>query len=154
VRHATLSFSLSLYFLIFHVLVSSRAEETGLSGSVRCGNWAGWFRITMTSISDGWELITPPHLLTEPPIQTKCFESTILIGSPPRYQARELEWLLEELHETLRSLKNGLEHCYALLAPIDPGSTLVLTTHRNEMVKGHITRVGTRVVKGVGSFTS
>jgi hypothetical protein len=61
---------------------------------------------------------------------------------------RELDWLLAELRETLISLKHGLEDCYALLAPIDPGSTLVLSTPRNEIVKGTITRVGTRIVKG------
>ena len=64
-------------------------------------------------------------------------------------QKRELDWLVEELRETLTNLKHGLEDCYALLAPIDPGSTLVLSTPRNEIVKGHITRIGTRVVKGV-----
>ncbi|KAL8387069.1 hypothetical protein RB595_010178 [Gaeumannomyces hyphopodioides] len=63
-------------------------------------------------------------------------------------QRRELEWLLDELHDTLKNLKHGLEDCYALLAPIDPGSTLVVSTPRNEAVKGHITRVGTRIVKG------
>lgn len=68
-------------------------------------------------------------------------------AAPP--QRRELEWLLNELHETLQNLKHGLEDCYALLAPVDPGSTLVVSTHRNEIVKGHITRVGTRIVKGV-----
>lgn len=64
-------------------------------------------------------------------------------------QRRELDWLIDELHETLTNLKHGLEDCYALLAPIDPGSTLVLSTPRNEIVKGHVTRVGTRIVKGV-----
>lgn len=73
----------------------------------------------------------------------------MLIYIPSGLQRRELEWLLDELHETLRELKHGLEDCYALLAPIDPGSTLVLTTPRKEDVKGHITRVGTRIVKGV-----
>ena len=68
--------------------------------------------------------------------------------SPPR-QERELDWLLEELHETLTNLKHGLEDCYALLAPVDPGSTLVLSTPRHEVVKGHVTRIGTRIVKGV-----
>ncbi|KXX80317.1 hypothetical protein MMYC01_203366 [Madurella mycetomatis] len=63
-------------------------------------------------------------------------------------QERELDWLVEELRETLTNLKHGLEDCYALLAPIDPGSTLVLSTPRNEIVKGHITRVGTRIIKG------
>lgn len=64
-------------------------------------------------------------------------------------QRRELEWLLNELHETLQTLKSGLQDCYALLAPVDPGSTLVVSTPRNEIVKGHVTRVGTRIVKGV-----
>ncbi|KAK3331353.1 RAVE subunit 2/Rogdi [Apodospora peruviana] len=63
-------------------------------------------------------------------------------------QKRELDWLIEELHETLTNLKHGLADCYALLAPIDPGSTLVLSTPRNEIVKGTVTRVGTRIVKG------
>ncbi|KAK4247649.1 RAVE subunit 2/Rogdi [Corynascus novoguineensis] len=63
-------------------------------------------------------------------------------------EKRELDWLIEDLHETLSNLKHGLEDCYALLAPIDPGSTLVLSTPRNEVVKGHVTRVGTRIVKG------
>lgn len=68
-------------------------------------------------------------------------------------QRRELEWLLNELHETLQSLKSGLEDCYALLAPVDPGSTLVVSTPRLETVKGHVTRVGTRIVKGVRILT-
>ncbi|KAI1741945.1 RAVE subunit 2/Rogdi [Xylaria scruposa] len=63
-------------------------------------------------------------------------------------QARELAWLLSSLQATLLSLKHGLEECYALLAPIDPGSTLVLSTPRAELVKGHVTRVGARIVKG------
>lgn len=67
----------------------------------------------------------------------------------PNPQRRELQWLLNELHETLQNLKSGLEDCYALLAPVDPGSTLVVSTPRNEIVKGHVTRVGTRIVKGV-----
>ena len=64
-------------------------------------------------------------------------------------QARELEWLLESLQGTLQSLKAGLEECAALLAPVEPGSTLVLSSHRSENVKGTVTRVGTRIVKGV-----
>ncbi|ORY54744.1 RAVE subunit 2/Rogdi [Pseudomassariella vexata] len=63
-------------------------------------------------------------------------------------QARELNWLLTNLHTTLRTLKTSLEETYALLAPIDPGSTLVVSTPRHETVKGHITRVGTRLIKG------
>lgn len=62
---------------------------------------------------------------------------------------RELAWLLESLQETLTSLKSGLEDCYALLAPIEPGSTLVMSSPRSESVKGHVTRVGTEIVKGV-----
>ncbi|OIW31284.1 hypothetical protein CONLIGDRAFT_308781 [Coniochaeta ligniaria NRRL 30616] len=78
-----------------------------------------------------------PHIAPE---QLKIAQETT--------QKRELDWLLAELHETLVNLKHGLEDCYALLAPIDPGSTLVLSTPRNEIVKGTITRVGTRIVKG------
>ncbi|KAL1841731.1 hypothetical protein VTJ49DRAFT_6645 [Mycothermus thermophilus] len=63
-------------------------------------------------------------------------------------EKRELDWLIEELHEYLTNLKHGLEDCYALLAPIEHGSTLVLSTPRNEVVKGTITRVGTRIVRG------
>lgn len=86
-------------------------------------------------IGDGWVLL--PQLPGTRPL------------TPPPVQRRELEWLLNELHETLQNLKSGLEDCYALLAPVDPGSTLVVSTPRNEIVKGHITRVGTRIVKGV-----
>lgn len=86
-------------------------------------------------IGDGWVLL--PQLHGTSPL------------TPSTAQRRELEWLLNELHETLQNLKSGLEDCYALLAPVDPGSTLVVSTHRNEIVKGHITRVGTRIVKGV-----
>lgn len=91
-------------------------------------------------IGDGWVLL--PQLPGTRPL------------TPPPAQRRELEWLLNELHETLQSLKSGLEDCYALLAPVDPGSTLVVSTHRNEIVKGHITRVGTRIVKGVRTLRS
>ncbi|KAF2839099.1 hypothetical protein M501DRAFT_1011033 [Patellaria atrata CBS 101060] len=62
--------------------------------------------------------------------------------------ARELEWLLDSLQDTLHSLKAGLEECVALLAPRDPGSTLVLSSVRSESIKGFVTRVGTRIVKG------
>ena len=71
------------------------------------------------------------------------------IQAPNHTQARELSWLLDSLQDTLAALKSGLEECYALLAPIDPGSTLVMSSARNEIVKGHITRVGTQIVKGV-----
>jgi len=64
-------------------------------------------------------------------------------------QARELAWLLDNLQETLESFKEGLEECRALLAPTEPGSTLAMSSVRSESVKGYITRVGTRLVKGV-----
>jgi hypothetical protein len=63
-------------------------------------------------------------------------------------QDLELEWILRETIQICTELKHGLDDCYALLAPTDPGSTLVMSTHRNEKVKGTITRVGTRIVKG------
>ncbi|KAH6959097.1 RAVE subunit 2/Rogdi [Fusarium avenaceum] len=63
-------------------------------------------------------------------------------------QARELDWIVNETLEVCRDLKHAIEDCYALLAPIDPGSTLVMSTPRNEKVKGTLTRVGTRIVKG------
>ncbi|QUC18009.1 uncharacterized protein UV8b_02250 [Ustilaginoidea virens] len=65
---------------------------------------------------------------------------------------RELAWLVDETVALCHDLKHGIEDCYALLAPIDPGSTLVMSTHRNEKVKGTITRVGTRIVKGTLSL--
>ncbi|KAK8104867.1 uncharacterized protein PG998_011900 [Apiospora kogelbergensis] len=63
-------------------------------------------------------------------------------------QARELTWLLDAIHDTLKTLKSSLEETYALLAPIDPGATLVVSTPKHETVKGYVTRVGTRLVKG------
>ncbi|PNY23076.1 Uncharacterized protein TCAP_06973 [Tolypocladium capitatum] len=63
-------------------------------------------------------------------------------------QQRELAWIVGETVDICHELKHGLDDCYALLAPIDPGSTLVMSTPRNERVKGTITRVGTRIVKG------
>ena len=60
----------------------------------------------------------------------------------------ELQWLLEALQSSLASLKEGLEECAALLAPKEPGSTLVLSSLRSESVKGHVTRIGTKVVRG------
>tara|TARA_R110002003_G_scaffold73_7_gene6859 strand:- start:10202 stop:10699 length:498 start_codon:yes stop_codon:yes gene_type:complete len=68
-------------------------------------------------------------------------------------QARELEWLLVQLRETLQSLKAGLEECAALLAPSENGSTLVLSSVRSESLKGLITRIGTRITKGVRATT-
>jgi hypothetical protein len=63
-------------------------------------------------------------------------------------QANELHWLLLSLQNTLSALKSGLEECYALLAPIEPGSTLVISSVRSESVKGVLTRVGSRITKG------
>lgn len=68
-----------------------------------------------------------------------------------KFQDNELQWFIGETIQKCQELKHGLEDCYALLAPIDPGSTLVMSTSRSERVKGTITRVGTRIVKGVRS---
>ena len=64
-------------------------------------------------------------------------------------KARELKWITSETLRVCEELKHGLEDCYALLAPVDPGSTLVMSTARSEKVKGTITRVGTRIIKAV-----
>ncbi|EME86615.1 uncharacterized protein MYCFIDRAFT_202574 [Pseudocercospora fijiensis CIRAD86] len=79
-----------------------------------------------------WPAITPENLVKEE-------EATL---------TRELECLLASLQDTLRSLKHGLEECAELLAPKEPGSTLVLSSLRSENLKGFITRVGARIVKG------
>ncbi|KAL6241449.1 hypothetical protein RBB50_011713 [Rhinocladiella similis] len=60
----------------------------------------------------------------------------------------ELQWLLRSLQHSLGALKEGLEECAALLASKEPGSTLVLSSLRSESVKGFVTRVGTKLVKG------
>lgn len=74
----------------------------------------------------------------------------LLIPGPQNSnQACELEWLLNTLQDTLASLKSGLQECVALLAPEEPGSTLVLSSLRSECVKGFVTRVGARIVRGV-----
>lgn len=65
-------------------------------------------------------------------------------------QERELEWLLQSLQDSLAALRDGLHECAALLEPKEPGSTLVLSSLRSENVKGFVTRVGTKIVKGVG----
>lgn len=100
-----------------------------------------------------------PHISPEE-LQIKAAESLVscavrhslpaqLITQPSALQDRELEWIVQETMTLCHELKHGIEDCYALLAPIEPGSTLVMSTHRNEKVKGTITRVGTRLVKGV-----
>ncbi|KAF2131917.1 hypothetical protein P153DRAFT_354596 [Dothidotthia symphoricarpi CBS 119687] len=75
-------------------------------------------------------------------------EAAQLADEQTASQARELEWLLVQLRETLQALKAGLEECAALLAPSEHGSTLVLSSVRSESLKGLVTRVGTRIVKG------
>ncbi|KAF2703953.1 hypothetical protein K504DRAFT_485427 [Pleomassaria siparia CBS 279.74] len=83
-----------------------------------------------------WPPIDPAQLVDEQAASQACPE------------ARELEWLLAQFRETLQSLKAGLEECAALLAPSEHGSTLVLSSVRSESLKGLVTRVGTRIVKG------
>lgn len=90
------------------------------------------------------EAITAMSTAVWPPI-----DDARLAHEQAESQARELEWLLVQLRETLQSLKAGLEECAALLAPSENGSTLVLTSVRSESLKGLITRVGTRITKGV-----
>jgi hypothetical protein len=63
-------------------------------------------------------------------------------------QRLELQWLLGEFQKSLSALKESLEQCAALLAPKEPGSTLVLSSLRSENVKGFVTRIGTKMVKG------
>lgn len=64
-------------------------------------------------------------------------------------QEKELQWYLNSLQSSLAALKEGLEECVKLLAPVEPGSTLVLSSLRSESVKGHVTRIGTKIVRGV-----
>ncbi|TGJ84386.1 hypothetical protein E0Z10_g4380 [Xylaria hypoxylon] len=108
-------------------------------------------------IEDDYVFVEPYSQALTPPLLPKSTKRTHqpLPPSPPDspshsqpVQARELKWLLDSLQVALLSLKHGLEECYALLAPIEAGSTLVLSTPRAELVKGHVTRVGTRIVKG------
>lgn len=73
----------------------------------------------------------------------------LVITQPDSYQKLELQWFLESLQPSLGALKEGLEDCVALLASKEPGSTLVLSSLRSESVKGFVTRVGTKLVKGV-----
>ncbi|EZF34924.1 Rogdi leucine zipper containing protein [Trichophyton interdigitale] len=62
--------------------------------------------------------------------------------------SNELQWLLNSLQGTLASLRDGLQECYTLLTPNDTGSTLVLSSMRSESVKGFVTRMGSKIVKG------
>lgn len=97
----------------------------------------------------------PPSLLAPRRIPDRWIpisKYTMLIRFHQLSQARELEWIVVETHAILKDIRHGLQDCYALLAPIDPGSTLVMSTQRNERVKGTVTRVGTRIIKGVSLF--
>jgi Rogdi leucine zipper containing protein len=94
-----------------------------------------------------------------PPDELKRLQDETLVSRRPMvltrrtadgsWQARELQWLLASLQVSLASLKGGLEECVTLLAPREPGSTLVLSSLRSESIKGFVTRVGTKIVKGV-----
>jgi len=108
-------------------------------------------------MEDDYVFVEPePQPPAPPPLpKTHDFIHKALPPSPPdtpphspSAQARELTWLLDSLQTTLLSLKHGLEECYALIAPIEAGSTLVLSTPRAELVKGHVARVGARLLKG------
>ncbi|KAI2611875.1 RAVE subunit 2/Rogdi [Hypoxylon sp. NC1633] len=101
-------------------------------------------------VQDDFVLVPSPSLPCTHPSPTQILNSTRHSLRRPNKQARELSWLLTSLRATLAQLKHGLEDCAALLSPSDgAGSTLALTTPRNETVKGHTTRVGTRLVRGL-----
>jgi hypothetical protein len=65
-----------------------------------------------------------------------------------------LKWLLESVQDTLTDLKSGLEECRDLLASVEPGSTLVVSSVRSEAVKGTVTRLGTQIIRGVSEGDS
>lgn len=92
-----------------------------------------------------WCGIPPPLNLSLHPAPMPL----LIPGPQISNQACELEWLLNTLQDTLASLKSGLQECVALLAPEEPGSTLALSSLRSECVKGFVTRVGARIVRGV-----
>ncbi|KAF8475621.1 Rogdi leucine zipper containing protein-domain-containing protein [Kalaharituber pfeilii] len=71
-----------------------------------------------------------------------------LLAAEEASAARELYWLLTSLQDTLSSLRSGLRECIALIQPTEPASTLVLSSSRSESLKGYVTRVGDRIVKG------
>jgi hypothetical protein len=85
----------------------------------------------------------PPQAAGSPPLSNEEIAQKV-----QETTARELVWLLSSLQETLVSLKDGLSSCATLLAPQEPGSTLVLSSHRSEALKGFVNRVGARLVKG------
>ena len=74
----------------------------------------------------------------------------MLIEVTTNRKRNHVTWLVNYIREKeLPPIKHTLDECYALLAPVMPGSTLVMSTPRRESVKGTITRVGTRIVKTV-----
>ncbi|ERS96899.1 37S ribosomal protein rsm22 [Sporothrix schenckii 1099-18] len=96
--------------------------------------------------------ISQAHTMLEPQREQKSLSpqhTSLLTDGSPDTKARELEWLLNEMGDDLRGLKVGIEDCYQLLEPADQGNTLVVSTPRTEAVKGHITRLGTRITKGM-----
>ncbi|RPA83061.1 hypothetical protein BJ508DRAFT_413727 [Ascobolus immersus RN42] len=60
---------------------------------------------------------------------------------------RELSWLVKNLPNTIESFRAGLLECLQLISPTEAGSTLALSSPRSEILKGTITRVGTRIEK-------
>lgn len=88
--------------------------------------------------------------------ESPCYggKDEMLTNAAACLQKRELAWQLGELRGTLSHLKQSLEDCYKLLGPDGQGNTLVVSTPRNEAVKGHITRLGTQIVRGVGRLFS
>ncbi|KAL2754045.1 hypothetical protein ACRALDRAFT_2036073 [Sodiomyces alcalophilus JCM 7366] len=84
-------------------------------------------------------------------LSTASVGSMVLIDLATGSKAREIAWILEDTRAVMRNLKNGLDECYALLAPIDPGVTLAVSSPLEEKVKGVMTRLGTRIVRAVSS---
>jgi hypothetical protein len=86
------------------------------------------------------------------PIPLPLPSAAMLIKVVTDQQRNHVPWLINYIREReLPPIKQTLDECYALLAPVLPGTTLVLSTRRNELVKGTVTRVGTRIVKAVRS---
>lgn len=116
-----------------------------------CSSLASTFRRSATwrrSELSG-ELEANPKSFFGSPLQTRPSNTR---KNWARFQASELRWLLDHLHENFASFKDGLEECVALLLPQEPGSTLALSTVRSESIKGYVTRVGAWIVKGVSEI--
>lgn len=125
-----------------HVAGTLRSHATDVS-SITYITYTTVHVLTCTSRVNPIDLSTTMSTLVWPP-----FSDADLAKEVESTTARELEWLLSALQDTLTSLKSGLEECAALLAPTEPGSTLVLSSLRSENLKGYITRLGARIVKG------